>query len=83
AMVVGAGLGLGVQRQDWLWLSAAIGMVWVAESLNTAFEYLCDALRPERDEMIKRAKDVAAGATLIAALTAMAIGALVFAPYLF
>ena len=78
-----AGLWLGVTRADWLWLGGAIGMVWVAESMNTAFEYLCDAVQPDPSEAVRRAKDIAAGATLVAAGTAVWIGGLVFTPYYF
>src|SRR5215510_3383311 len=32
---------------DWRWLTVAIVLVWVAETMNTAFEYLCDVVSPE------------------------------------
>ena len=59
-----------------------IALVWVAEGLNSALEYLCDAAVPEQNELIGKAKDVAAGAVLISALVALCVAALVFIPYL-
>lgn len=75
-----AGLVLGVGREDWLWLGLAVAIVWIAETLNTAVEHLCDVVSPEPHPSVKRAKDVAAGAVLIASVTAAAIGTAVFLP---
>lgn len=82
ALACGAGAGFGVSRAEWLWITAAIALVWSAEAFNTALEDLADALHPERHPGIGRAKDVAAAAVLIAALGAAVIGLLVFTPYL-
>ena len=81
-VVVATGLGLGVPAGDWKWLILAIVAVWSAEALNTALEFLADAAKPEYHPLVKQAKDVAAGAVLIAALGAAVIGALVFIPAL-
>lgn len=83
ALVIGLGFGFGVSSSAWMALIAAMGLVWVAELLNTALEILCDIVAPERSESIKRVKDVAAAAVLAAALAAAGIGALVFWPYIF
>ncbi len=82
ALVLALGFGFGVSRLEWAALAAAIGMVWAAELLNTALEILCDFVSPDKAEAIKRVKDVAAGAVLVAALAAATIGALVFWPHL-
>lgn len=76
-----AGLALRVSGNDWLWLIAAMAMVWISEALNTALEQLCDVVSPGRHEAIRRAKDVAAGAVLVAAMAAAAIGLTVLWPY--
>jgi len=81
-MVVAAGVVLGVGRFEWLALVFAIVSVWTAESLNTAFEFLCDVAQPDFHSLVARAKDVAAAAVLICAVGAVVIGVLVFAPYL-
>ena len=80
--VVSAGLWFAVPREEWAWLVLAIVAVWTAEALNTAFEVMCDVTSPEFHPLVKQAKDVAAGAVLIAALGATIIGLLVFAPRL-
>jgi diacylglycerol kinase len=82
AGVVLAGLTLGIGRADWLWIASAIALVWFAEAMNTAFEYLCDAVSPEFHPAVEKAKDIAAGAVLIAAVYAVVVGLLVFVPHL-
>lgn len=77
-----AGWICNVSAADWRWLIALIMLVWFAELVNTAFEYLCDVVAPEFHPAVKRAKDIAAGAVLICALGAALIGMLVFWPYL-
>lgn len=82
AAVLVAGFALGVGAGEWVWLVLAIVIVWVAEALNTAFEFLADATVAEFHPLVKHAKDVAAGAVLISAIGAAAIGAIVFVPRL-
>ena len=81
-MVVAAGAALEVSRGDWLALVFAIGLVFTAESLNTAVELLADAAMPERHPLVGKAKDVAAAAVLLSAGTAATVAALVFGPKL-
>ena len=80
-IVVALGLVLGVSRMDWVVLLGTISMVWVAEALNTAVEYVADAVTQEEHPLIGKAKDVAAGGVLLAACGAVCIGVLVFWPY--
>ncbi len=79
-VVVGAGFGFGISGQQWLAVVLSIGLVFTAEAMNTALEALCDVVSPEWHPSIERAKDVAAGAVLLAALTALAVATLVFGP---
>ena len=81
-MVLIAAWGLEVSRQDWLWLILAITLVWMSEAINTAIEHLCDVVSPEYSQSVKRAKDIAAGAVLIAAIAAVIIGVIVFIPHI-
>lgn len=81
--VAGAGFALGVSRADWGLLVLATAGVWVAEALNTAVEFLADAVHPGVHPLVGRAKDVAAGGVLLASAGAVAIGLLVFGPGLF
>jgi diacylglycerol kinase (ATP) len=68
--------------EEWRWLVLAIGLVWMAETFNTALETLCDLVQPDFHPQVKRIKDVAAGAVLMAALTAALIGVTIFWPHL-
>ena len=81
-LVIAAGLAAGLNRLEWFVLVLAIVAVWTAESINTAFEFLCDVASPDFHPLVEKAKDVAAGAVLITAIGATAIGMLVFLPYL-
>lgn len=82
-LVIAAGLTLGLSLADWKWLVLTIVIVWLAETMNTAFEHLCDVVSPEQRDSVKRANDLAACAVLISASGAVAMGALIFGPYLF
>ena len=81
-VVCALGFSLGISKLDWMWLVVAITLVWITETLNTAFEHLCNVVSPQLSHSVKRAKDVAAGTVLIAATGAVIIGGLVFFPYL-
>ena len=76
-----AALVLRISASDWCWIILAISIVWTAEALNTAFEFLADAASPAFHPLVRDAKDVAAGAVLLTAIAAAIIGALVFLPY--
>ncbi|MFN4264181.1 MAG: diacylglycerol kinase [Aquabacterium sp.] len=65
---------VGAPALWWAVLCLTIGLVVAAELLNTAVEALADHLHPERHPAIKLTKDVAAGAVLVASITALAVG---------
>jgi len=73
---------LRLTRIEWLLIVAAIAFVFVAEMFNTVAELMVDLTTPEQNPLAKRAKDVAAAAVLVAALTAAAIGSVVLGPRL-
>ena len=79
--VVIAGFVLGISPAEWCWLVLAIIAVWMAEALNTAIEFLADVASPEFHPLVKKAKDVAAGAVLISAIGALVIGIIIIGPY--
>jgi diacylglycerol kinase (ATP) len=79
---VGLGLLLGISRLEWCAVVFAIVLVWTAEALNSAFEFLCDVASPEFHPLVQRGKDVAAAAVLLCAAGSVAIGLLVFGPHL-
>jgi diacylglycerol kinase (ATP) len=78
AVIVGA-VAVGVSKIELIALLLAIAFVLVAEMINTAIEGAIDAATTSFDPMAKLAKDIAAGAVLIASVNAVAIGYLVFA----
>ena len=71
-----------LSRMEWCAVALAVVSVWVAEAFNTALEFLADAVSPERHPLVGKAKDVAAGGVLIAAIGAVAVGLLIFGPHL-
>lgn len=79
-IVIIVGFLTGLSRTEWIAIVFAIGMVFGAEALNTAIERLSDAVQPEQDERIRRAKDLGAGAVLFCAIAAAVVGLLVFIP---
>jgi diacylglycerol kinase (ATP) len=76
--VLVAALAFGVSRIELMLLLIAITFVLVAELVNTAIEAAVDVASTSFDPMAKLAKDIAAGAVLIAALNAVAVGYFVF-----
>src|SRR5439155_16216187 len=80
-MVIAAGFFFRLSRPEWCWIVLAVSIVWTAEALNTAFEFLADAASPNFHPVVRDAKDVAAGAVLITALASSVIGGIIFWPH--
>jgi diacylglycerol kinase (ATP) len=74
------GWWMDISKTEWLFQILAIGLVLVAESLNTCIEKLCDFVHPEQDKKIGFIKDIAAGAVSFAAVTAIIIGLSIYLP---
>ena len=72
---------LGIDRTGFALIIIAIVIVWVAEAFNTVLEVMADLVVGQRySKMVKRAKDIAAAAVLIATLGAAGIGVVIFGP---
>ena len=69
-----------LNRTEWCLIILCIAMVFMAEAFNTGLEYLTDLVTSEYHELAKKAKDVAAGAVLIAAIGSLIIGLIIFVP---
>jgi len=80
AVMTFVGWWLDISKTEWLFQILAIGLVLVAESLNTAVEKLCDFIHPDYNKKIGFIKDVAAGAVSFAAITAIIIGLFIYLP---
>lgn len=73
-----AGLLLNLDNRDMLALIFAISLVIVAEMFNTTIEAVVDMVTPNYSQSAKLAKDVSAGAVLIAAMNALIAGTIIF-----
>ena len=66
--------------EEWIALIFAIGFVITVEIINSSIENICDFISPEKHDLIKKVKDLAAAAVLISVITAVIIGLIVFIP---
>lgn len=72
---------LKFNQLEWVVIVLAITIVFVTEILNTAVEYAIDMVCGNKyNDIAKYAKDIAAGATLIAAFGAVAIALILYLP---
>jgi diacylglycerol kinase (ATP) len=76
--VLVAGIAIGVSKLELIALLLAIAFVFITEMINSALEQAIDVSTTSFDPLAKLAKDIAAGAVLIATINAIAIGYLVF-----
>ena len=74
------GFLMHITTTEWLFQTLAIGLVMSVEGLNTAVEKIADFIHPNFHERIGFIKDIAAGAVFFAALTAVAIGLIIYVP---
>lgn len=81
-LVLSAGWFFQISRIEWIAVIFAIGLVISVELTNTAIETVVDSFTTAMHPAAKKAKDIAAGAVLLVSLTALAIGVIIFLPYL-
>jgi diacylglycerol kinase len=81
-LVLLLGIFFQITLTDWLLVFFAIGLVISVELTNTAIEEVVNSFTSNTHPSAKKAKDVAAGAVLISACTALIIGLFVFLPYI-
>lgn len=82
-LMIFAGFYFKISREEWMLQILAFGLVLAIEGLNTAVEKIADFIHPEFHNRIGFIKDIAAGAVLFAAFSAMAVGALIYVPKIF
>jgi len=82
-VMIFAGFYFHISREEWMLQILAFGLVLGIEGLNTAVEKIADFIHPEFHDRIGFIKDIAAGAVLFAAFSAIAIGALIYVPKIF
>lgn len=79
-----AGWVFSIALWEWAFIIVMIGLMLTTEALNTAIERVVDLACDNKPHPVAGlAKDIAAGACLIMALTAAVLGAVIFAPKLF
>ncbi|PLX99390.1 MAG: diacylglycerol kinase [Desulfuromonas sp.] len=78
-----AALLLGLSALDFILLTFAITLVLFAELVNTAIEVVIDLVSPEYHPLARQAKDLAAGAVLVASIGAVVMGFFAFSHYFF
>jgi len=69
-----------VPPTDWCLVLIVIMLVWITEIWNTALEFFVDLVSPNYHPLAGKAKDAAAGATLVAVILALSVGTILFAP---
>ncbi len=65
---------------EWLFVISAVAGVFVTELLNTSIEQTTDAITQSYSTYIKRAKDTAAAAVLLASFYALLVALIIFLP---
>jgi diacylglycerol kinase len=78
ALVIAAAFALGCSLEQWGLLLLCIGVVFTAELINSAIETLHRGLDEETRERTYKSLDIAAGAVLLASITAAVVGVLIF-----
>jgi diacylglycerol kinase (ATP) len=79
-VLIAAGFYFNISHAEWMFQTLAIGLVLGVESLNTAVEKIADFIHPQYHEKIGFIKDIAAGGVFFAAMTAIAIGLIIYIP---
>ena len=79
-VIVTLGAWLRLSRIEWVLIIMAIALVFAGEMLNTVVELVIDLVAPSHNSLAKHAKDVAAGAILIAAIAAATTGLIILGP---
>ena len=82
-LVTIAGFIFNISHEEWLIQTLAVGLILSVEGLNTAAEKIADFIHPDYHERIGFIKDIAAGAVFFAAMTAIALGLMIYIPKIF
>lgn len=80
--VILLGFYFKINNTEWMMLIFSCGFVLVSEAFNTAIEIDMNLTSPDYHPYAKDTKDVAAGAVLLSAITAVIIGLIIFLPHI-
>jgi diacylglycerol kinase len=81
-LVVILGFFVDLSGMEWVAIIACIAVVLISEAINSSIENLSDAITPDHNIHIKKAKDIGAAAVLLSAVMAAIIGGIIFIPKL-
>jgi diacylglycerol kinase len=79
-VAIALGVLLNLSNTEWCAIILCIAFVLSIEMMNTAIEKLCDVVHKDTHPVIKMVKDIAAGAVLVAAVSSLIIGTIIFLP---
>ena len=79
-LVIIFGILFNISFLEWLIIFLCIGLVIATELLNTSIEATIDLVSPDKHPLAKVAKDTAAAAVLVFALTSIVVGLFIFVP---
>ncbi len=79
-LVIALAYYFDVSTTEWCLLVLCIALVWSAEAMNTALEYLTNLVSPDYHPLAGKAKDVAAAAVLLMAIGTIIVGSIIFSP---
>lgn len=82
-IVIGCSIFFSINKLEWLFVIVGIGGIFSLELVNTAIERVVDLVTEEYHPLAKQAKDIAAGAVFIYAITVIVMGIIIFFPYFF
>ena len=81
-IILVAGSFLRISPIEWCLLIFVIGLVILMELANSAVERIADVLKPRIHSYVKEIKDITAAAVMISALMSIAVGLIIFIPYI-
>lgn len=79
-VVIVLGLLFHISAMEWLAVLLCIALVFSLELINSAIENLADYTSPDKNDFIRRAKDMAAAAVLVSAMVSVVVGIIIFLP---
>lgn len=82
-LVLFFGFYFRIDRIEWILLIFVVSLVMLMELANSAVERIADILKPRLNDYVKEIKDITAAAVLLAAITAVITGLIIFLPHIF
>lgn len=82
-LVISLGFIYSVTSIEWMMIVGCIGLVLMAELMNTALEFIVDLMSPQHQPLAGKIKDVAAAAVVVVVIAAVIIGFFIFWKYIF